>query len=110
MGSRVFAVVRTAEVVCQRGDLIDAAGGACGRIDDALTCQACCARSRRQRPHLDDFRNRWDLLLGGLFAATAVFVPEADDGQHLLGLGVARRQLAASHCPRTIAARVLAVG
>lgn len=110
MGSRVFAVVRTAEVVCHRGDLVDASGIACERIDEAAACQACCATSRLRRPGIDEFRNRWDLLLGGLFAAAAVFVPETDAAERLLALGVARRQVTATHGPQAIAARVLARG
>jgi hypothetical protein len=109
MGSRVFAVVRSAEVICQRGDLVDAAGLACMRYDDAATCRACCTRSWWGRPHGDEFRNRWDLLLGALVAAEAVFVAAAAEAERLAGLGVPRRRLDATHDARAIAARVLAL-
>lgn len=107
MGSRVFAVVRGAEVVCHRGDLVDAAGRACSRFDDAATCRACCARSWWRRPPADEFVNRWDLLLGGLLAAAAVFVDEAAAVERLAATGVAPRRLAVTHAAHAIAQRVL---
>ncbi|MBL8728503.1 MAG: hypothetical protein JNM25_08740 [Planctomycetes bacterium] len=110
MGSRVFAVVRSAEVVCQRGDLVDRTGLACTRHDDAATCRVCCTRAWWGQPHADEFRNRWDLLLGGLLSAEAVFVEAAEVVERLAALGVARRRLTATHDARSIAGRVLGRG
>lgn len=110
MGSRVFAVVRGAEIVCHRGDLIDAGGRACNRFDDAATCRACCTLSFWRRPHADEFVNRWDLLLGGLLAAAFVFVDEAEATERLALLGVAHRRLAVTHAAPAIAQRLVQAG
>jgi hypothetical protein len=107
MGSLAFAVVRSAEIVCQRGDLVDASGAPCGCFDDAARCRRCCTSVWRRRPRADDFRNRWDLLLAGLAVAEAVFADDEAGAERLVGLGVGRRRIVASHCPRRIVPRVL---
>lgn len=107
MGSRVFAVVRSAEIVCQRGDLVHADGLACTRHDDAERCRSCCRRSWWRSPQPDEFQNRWDLLFGGLLVATAVFVRDAPEAEQLVAHGLAPRQLFAEHGTDAIVRRVL---
>lgn len=106
MGSRAFAVVRSDEVVCQRGDLVHATGTPCERFDDAERCRACCARGVLFGPRADDLRNRRDLLLAGLVVADAVFVEDEAGRARLTACGLAARHLHASHDVATIAARL----
>jgi hypothetical protein len=110
MGSDVVAVVRTAELVCHRGDLVDATGNACQRHDDAATCRTCCTRSWWHQPRGLDFENRWDLLLGGLLAAEAVFVRDPAERDLLLGTGIGRGEIVVDHGAPAIARRVLELG
>lgn len=107
MGSRVYAFARGAEVVCHRGDLVDAGGNACTRHDDAVTCRLCCARSWWARPHAHEFENRWDLLVGGLLVAEAVFVDEPAQVEMLAALGVSHRRLFAGLGAAAIAQRIV---
>ena len=106
MGSPAFAVVRSAEVVCQRGDLVHASGAACERFDDAERCRACCARGVVFGPRADDLRNRRDLLLAGLAVAEAVFVEDDVGCARLVSYGLTARRLHATHDVTAIAARL----
>ncbi|MBX3465174.1 MAG: hypothetical protein KF830_18560 [Planctomycetes bacterium] len=108
MGCAAFAVVRSAEIVCQRGDLVDAIGEPCTKFDDAARCRACCRRSAWRQPRADDLRNRWDLLLAGLLVAEAVFVADAADAERLASLGLARPHVVVCHRPHEVAGRLLA--
>ncbi|HEX5051478.1 MAG TPA: hypothetical protein VFZ65_06870 [Planctomycetota bacterium] len=108
LGSAVFAVVRAAEVVCQRGDLVDFAGEPCPVFDDPERCRRCCGPSRWSRPRTVEFRNRIDLLAGGLLVTKAVFVPDPADVQPLVTAGVPRHLLVPTHTASAIADRVLA--
>ncbi|MBK8976024.1 MAG: glycosyltransferase [Planctomycetes bacterium] len=89
-----------AELVCHRGTLIDGAGAACTRWDDAERCFDCCttpgpgalsagaafwARVTRsfgplsRVPRLVDFENRLDMVIHGLDVAdVVVLATEAD--------------------------------
>lgn len=107
MGSAVFGVVHATEVLCHRGTLVDATGAPCTIHDEAPRCQRCCTRTFLQRPRAMAFEDRWDLLLGGLAVAAAVFVPNPHDAQRLAHVGVPKRVLVATHDVEAIAARVL---
>ena len=107
MGSTPFAVVRSSEIVCHRGDLIHATGLACATFDDASRCCECCAKSKWRRPRPADLHNRWDLLIAGLYSSAAVFVAEEVDCERLAASGVPRRTLCVTQDPRVIGARVL---
>jgi hypothetical protein len=106
LGSRSFAVVRSEEVVCHRGDLVDSAGRACATFDDADRCLECCAVSRWRHPRAGDFSNRWDLLIAGLASAAAVFVRGEADVERLVRVGVPRRILSDAREASEIIARV----
>ena len=108
MGSAPIAVLRAAEVVCQRGDLVDAAGLACTQFDDADRCQRCCRASLWSQPHRTELLSRSDLLVAGLLAAEAVFVASPADVELLVASGVPQRTIAADRTLQAIAARVLA--
>jgi hypothetical protein len=108
MGSAPIAVLRAAEVVCQRGDLIHASRVACTKSDDAERCRLCCKASRWGHPHRTELLNRWDLLAAGLLAAETVFVPTQHDAGLLAASGVPQRTIVADWAPQAIAARVLA--
>jgi hypothetical protein len=112
LGTAPFAVVRAAEVVCQRGDLVHGSGAACAEFLDPERCRRCCAPAWWRRPRALDFQNRLDLLVGGLGAA-GVFVVDPRDVDLLERAGVPRRAIevaAASDPAAAIAARVLAAG
>ena len=108
MGSAPIAVLRAAEVVCQRGDLIHATGVACSKFDDAERCRLCCRASWWGHPHRTELLNRSDLLAAGLLAAETVFVPTQDDAGLLVASGVPQRTIVADWEPQAIAGRVLA--
>jgi hypothetical protein len=109
MGSAPFAVARASEVVCQRGDLIDARAQPCSIFEDADRCRACCAASWLRRPRSDEFRNRLDLLVVGLQVCSAVFVETEPEAAMLERIGLPRRVLhAAPLDASSIAARILA--
>ena len=108
MGSGPIAVVRAAEVVCQRGDLIHATGAACTKFDDAERCRLCCRASWWGHPHRTELLNRSDLLAAGLLAAETVFVETQADAGLLVASGVPQRAIVADWTPQAIAAKVLA--
>lgn len=108
LGSPVFAVVRAAEVVCHRGDLIDAAGAPCTSFLDAERCRRCCATAPWPAPRVVDLHNRADLLAASLAAATVVFVRDAADAPLLTAFGVPARTVAVAVDADAIAERVLA--
>jgi hypothetical protein len=108
MGSPAFAVVRAAEVVCRRGDLVDATGAPCERFLDASRCARCCSRSPLQRARAAALLARSDLLAASLLACTAVLVPRASDVESLVAFGVPRRALVVGAAAEAVAARVLA--
>ncbi len=108
MGSRPFAVVRSPEVVCHRGDLVHASGARCDEFLDAARCRRCCTVSWWSRARAGAFRSRTDLLAASLLAAAAVFVPTPEDMAPLVAFGVAERSLQVSVDPAVIGARVLA--
>jgi hypothetical protein len=107
LGCEPFAVVRAAEVVCHRGDLVTGAGEACARFLDPERCRACCGGSWWSRPRTDDFRNRSDLLVGSLLVATAVFVRTPAEFEPLIAFGALPRSLVLADT-EAIAARLLA--
>jgi hypothetical protein len=111
MGARCVATVRAAEVLCHRQTLVDGWGNACREFSDPVRCTACCllpagaglspaaaALGRAMRalggfspfPNPLAFRNRMDILVGGLALAEAVFVH--DDGEAALLAGVGLKQ------------------
>lgn len=107
LGSPVFAVVRAAEVVCHRGDLIDATGASCTSFLDPERCRRCCASTRWSTPRVADLQGRTDLLAASLGVATAVFVRDAADAPVLTAFGVPVRAIAVTADVDAIAARVL---
>jgi hypothetical protein len=108
LGSRTFAVVRGAEVVCARGDLLHRDGTVCAITDDAERCRRCCAAGLWRRPAADDFRNRSDLLVASLQAATAVFVADAADAVRLRQFGLHAATLVEGLTEAAIVQRLLA--
>ncbi|MEO6596274.1 MAG: hypothetical protein ABIP94_16115 [Planctomycetota bacterium] len=108
LGSATLAVVRADEVVCQRGNLVDASGSACSRFDDPERCRFCCGPSSWSLPRAVEFQNRIDLLVGGLLVVAAVFVADAAEVEPLVAVGVPRRLLAVTHDAAVIAERVRA--
>ncbi|MCA8976972.1 MAG: hypothetical protein KDC98_19770 [Planctomycetes bacterium] len=92
LGSDAVAVVRSAEVVCQRGDLVDGEGEACTDFADAERCAACCCHGKR-RPRSDELRNRLDLFVAGLQACSTVWLGDDDQAERLEQVGVPRRVL-----------------
>lgn len=107
MGSEPFAIVRAAEIVCHRGDLVDATGAACHDATRAERCRRCCAASWWRTPWSDELPNRSDLLAGSLAVAAAVFVGSADDVAPLQAFGANPRTLVVGAEVPAIAARVL---
>lgn len=107
MGLAAFAVVRSAEIACQRGDLRTAEGRPCERFDDAPTCAECCGRGRLRRPRADDFRTRWDLLLAGLAACETVFVEDDADRARLTHFGVRELCIVVGHDVAIVAKHLL---
>ena len=93
MGSAAFAVVRAAEVVCHRGDLVDRTGAACDHFLDAGRCRDCCAGSWWRRPPRTAFADRGDLVAGSLLAARAVFVADPAELPPLVEFGLLPRSL-----------------
>lgn len=108
MGSVPFAVVRAAEVVCHRGDLIEADGSACREPLQPDRCRRCCSGSWWQQPRSDELQNRADLLAGSLLAADAVFVAEPADADLLRRFGANERSLVLAADAEQVAARILA--
>lgn len=108
MGSRALAVVRGAEVVCHRGDLVDRDGRACQRFDEAERCRRCCATSWWQTPSANDFLARGDLLAGSLLACESVFVADAADAATLVAFGLPSKAIVIGDAPAAIAAQVVA--
>jgi hypothetical protein len=108
LGSPAFAVVRAAEVVCHRGDLIDRDGKACSEHEDPLRCRWCCCTSFWRRAPVVDFANRADLLFAGLAAAERIFVPDEGDAAVLVAAGLPRAVVALGHEPSTVLQNVLA--
>jgi hypothetical protein len=107
MGSAPIAVLRAAEGVCQRGDLVHATGVACTKFDDPERCRLCCRASRWGHPHRTDLLNRSDLVMAGLLAAETVFVETQADAGLLSASGVPQRAIVAQWAPQVIAARIL---
>ncbi len=107
LGAAPFAVVRAAEVVCHRGDLVDHTGVACEQFLDAQRCRRCCAGSWWQRPGADDFRNRGDLLAGSLLVCSTVFTASELDIAPLVAFGLPRRSLVVATDPDVLAAAIL---
>ncbi|MCA8949240.1 MAG: hypothetical protein KDE27_07045 [Planctomycetes bacterium] len=93
LGPTCVGVVRAAEVVCQRGDLVDRDGSVCTAIDDPERCTWCCSGPVFRRARPDGFRNRLDLVVAGLQAAATVWLPDGDDPALLERVGVPRRAL-----------------
>jgi hypothetical protein len=109
MGSSAFAVVRAAEVVCHRGDLVDHRGSACSNFLAPDHCRRCCTGGWLRRPPAAAFANRADLLAGSLLAARAVFVTSAADVGPLVAFGLPERSVVVADAT-AIAAAVLAPG
>jgi hypothetical protein len=108
LGTRPFAVVRAAEVVCQRGDLVHRSGEPCREFQDAERCRECCALSRWRRPHAVSFSNRWDLLASGL-ATASVFVASDGEREMLEIAGVPARAVEVAPPDALVAAAARAV-
>ena len=103
LGAPVAAVVRGAEVVCHRGDLVDREAHACAEFLDAARCRRCCAGWWRA-PRVSDLQNRSDLLAASLAACRAVFVPVERDVAMLTAFGVAARSLVVAASAAAVAA------
>lgn len=109
MGSRAVATVRAAEVLCHRQTLIDGWGSRCDEFADPARCTGCCLRhgggglspaaarvGRALRwlgrispfPNPGAFKNRTDLILGGLALAGIVFVGDEADAALLSRAGL----------------------
>ncbi len=106
MGSRAMAVVRAAEVVCHRGDLVDERGESCTTLDDAARCRRCCSAGLR-RAGLADMATRLDLLVCCLQVSSAVLVESGSQAALLEQVGVPRRLLHVAP-PDEVVAAVLA--
>ncbi len=108
LGSVVFAVAQSAEVVCHRGDLLDRSGADCREFSSPERCRRCCAASWWRRPSALAFLDRADSSAASLLAAEAVFVPTPTDGERLLQFGLTARQLVVAADAASIAARLTA--
>lgn len=106
LGARAFAVLRSAEVVCHRGDLVDRSEDDCRDCRSAERCRWCCSGWWR-RPAADDFRNRADLLAASLQACACIWVPAAADVAPLGDFGLTARVCEVGHDAAAIVARVL---
>ncbi len=105
LGSPAFAVVRAAEVLCLRGDLVHASGERCASFLEPERCRRCIA-SRWRRANAGAVRARNDLIAASLLASTAVFVADEADVDPLLAFGVPRRSLEVAPDLDVVAARI----
>jgi hypothetical protein len=105
LGAPCFAVVRAAEVVCHRGDLVDRLGAPCREFADPVRCRRCCA-SMLRRPHPSAFQGRSDLLAASLLACRAVFVADDADTATLVAFGVPAAAVVVTAEAAAIAARL----
>lgn len=110
MGIAPFAVVRGSEVVCQRGDLVDAGGVSCVEFRDAARCAGCCSASWWRRARGGDIQNRIELLVAGLQVARRVLVGEEAEANWLEQVGVPRRVLQVTSAPVRVLVEVLQAG
>lgn len=111
MGVPPFAIVRADEVVCQRGDLIDATGNTCANFEDPVRCGRCCTASWLRRAAASEVQNRLELLIASLQVARGVIVREEREAKMLEQAGVPRRNLliaSPADAARVLAARLLA--
>ncbi len=106
LGARAFAVLRSAEVVCHRGDLVECTGDPCRDCRSPERCRWCCS-GWWNRPAADDFRNRSDLLAASLQACACIWVPAAADVAPLGDFGLTARVCEVGHDAAAIVARLL---
>lgn len=102
LGSPTIACVRSAELVCHRGDLLDRDKRVCEVWDDAERCRWCVSGSWWSRPRAHDLRNRIDLMVASLHTCAAVAVPEERDVQRVCDLGVAAAKLRVGDAPEDL--------
>lgn len=110
MGASTVISIRSAKVLCHRGDLIHGDGSLCGTWDDARRCAACCLTPSERGiggfgsvvgrflgairwpvnpyPTAVDFLNRTELLLGGLQVADSVVVRSAAEKEQITSVGL----------------------
>lgn len=106
LGSRTFACVRGAELVCHRGDLLDRDKRICSDWSDADRCRWCCSTSWWSKPRANDLRNRVDLFLAALITCEAIAVPEEQDVERVTGLGVAAERVQLGSSAEALVAHV----
>lgn len=110
LGVATVVSLRSAPVLCHRGDLVHADGSTCGEWLDAARCAACCQRSSpgglsrfgatlagiltalrwplHPYPSLLAFENRRELLLGGLQVVDRVCVEDEAEADRVRSLGI----------------------
>jgi hypothetical protein len=93
MGVPPFAIVRAEEIVCQRGNLVDAGGSACVRFEEPGHCGRCCSASWLRRALASEVQNRLELVVASLQVARGVIVRSESDATMLEQVGVPRRSL-----------------
>ncbi|MFK7739693.1 MAG: hypothetical protein AB8H80_05165 [Planctomycetota bacterium] len=91
MGSPTFAIVKTAELTCARGDRVDRSGASCSDWQDPERCRWCCTPAGfwRRGPSASDVRNRADLIFASLQACAGIFVDDGDGEKVALSCGAA---------------------
>jgi hypothetical protein len=125
LGAAAVVDVQLERLVCHRGDLRFRGAEACATWDDPARCAACCnaaAPSGLSRPAaalaaacawLGDlspfakplaFRNRFDLVRGGIAPAAAVLVEDERAALAVRGFGVPSARIEVLPRPRTAAA------
>jgi hypothetical protein len=107
LGFVSVGVVRAAEVLCHRGDLVDRDGAACVDFLDPERCARCC-RSGPRRASAIELEGRLDLAIAGLQNCEVVWLAAEDGLDGLVAAGVPRRLLRTS--PRDQLARAVAEG
>lgn len=113
MGVPPYAIVRAEEIVCQRGNLIDAGGAACVQFEDPARCGRCCSFSWLRRATASEVQNRLELLIASLQVSRGVIVRDAQEALMLEKAGVPRRNLqvvARGDEVRVLAERLLSAG
>jgi len=108
LGSRTYASVRGAELVCHRGDLLDRDKKICTEWSDADRCRWCCSPVWFGKPTTSDMLNRVDLIIAGLLTCAGIFVPDASDVAYVTSLGISAEVLEAVSTAEQMVERVWA--